>query len=116
MRKLVRQVGQPSRVRLRHVVIAAGCVFAGFAGLAHAIRDGGYPRDRIAREQEQIILENFNRHPPRLCPTIDDDPRDPWGDDYQIVCHAELDRLIVTVVSQGEGDGEAIATSKTFWH
>ncbi len=111
MRKLAPAVIRRSRVRLRHVAVGAACVVAGLMGLAHEIRDSGFPRMRIAQEQEQRILDALA--PGDVCPVTDE--RDPWGDEYQIVCHREVDRVIVTVVSQGEGDGDAFAMSKTFW-
>jgi len=115
MRKLVRQVTSPGALRPRHLAIAATCLVGAVWGLYHELHEPEDPRWQIAREQEATILEDLNRHPPRGCPTVEPETYDPWGDAYQIVCHPETDRLIVTVVSHGDGDGRAIATSKTFW-
>ena len=120
MPRLVRQVKSPVRVRMRHVLVAAACVSAGVVGLAREIHEP-YPRLQITLDNERRILDEFELWSLRACPRGIEDfsiQRDPYGEPYQLICHAATDRVTLAVLSLGSMDvdaTDAVVTSRTFW-
>jgi hypothetical protein len=119
MRKLRPSVVRPSRVRLRHLAIAGGCLFAGLAGLRHML-DEPYPRAQVTLADEQRILDQFDLWSLHVCPRSIDDfsiTRDPYGNPYRLICQPEGDRITLAIVSMGSmdlGAADAIVSSRTY--
>lgn len=119
MRKLRPAVVQPSRVRLRHVVAAGGCLLAGLVGTNHILHQP-YARAQITMANEREILDQFELWSRHECPRGIDDfsiTRDPYGNPYRLLCQAEGDRVTLAVVSIGSMDfdaDDAILSSRTY--
>lgn len=118
MRKLRRAVMQPSRVRLRHVVVGAACVVAGLASMVH-LMDQPYPRAQVTLANERAILDEWELWSLHVCPRGIEDfrvQRDPYGNPYRLICDPQSDRVTLAVVSIGsedEGADDALVTSRT---
>ena len=118
MRRLRRAVVQPSRVRLRHVLVGAACVVGGLVGMVRMV-DQPYPRAQITLANERAILDEWELWSLHVCPRGIEDfrvQRDPWGNAYRLLCEPQSDRVTLAVVSIGSEDvgaEDAIVTSRT---
>lgn len=110
MRKLVRHVKRPSRVRRHHVLLA----IIAFGLVVHeanaALRMLGESKQEVARAAERHMLEQYELWSYHSCPNDANDFHteaiDPWGNVYRIVCTQERDRVTLAIVSLGPDDGQ----------
>ena len=121
MRRLVRHVTRPSRVRRHHVLLA----IVGFGLLVHeanaALHMFGETKAEAARQAERHMLDEYELWSYHACPDDVSDfhgeTLDPWGSPYQIVCTQARDRVTLAIVSLGPDDGEShadLATVQSF--
>jgi hypothetical protein len=120
MRKLVKHVKIPSRIRRHHVLLAA----IGVGLLVHeangVIRCMGESKQQVARETERRMLDELELWSLHRCPTSArelnvGDGIDPWGREYRILCDESFERTTIAIVSLGEDNtGETISAVRTF--
>lgn len=118
MRRLVRQVGKPSRIRRHHVLLAA----IGFGLVIHeaaAVLDSfGTSKEQVARATELRMLDAMEERSLRACPRdaadLSDVTHDPWGNPYKILCDDRGDNLYLSIVSLGPDRGPSIAVTRVY--
>ena len=110
MRKLVKHVKSPSRIRRHHVLLAT----IGLGLLVHqasaALRYFGESKQELAQETERRMLDELSLWSLHRCPTSArefnvGDGIDPWGHEYRIVCDESYREVTVAIVSLGPDDG-----------
>jgi hypothetical protein len=111
MRKLVRHVTRPSRLRRHHVLLA----IVGLGLLVHeanaALHWFGESKQEVARATERHMLDEYELWSYHSCPNdvadFHGENIDPWGSPYQVVCTQARDRVTLAIVSLGPDDGQA---------
>lgn len=118
MRRLVRQVGSPSRIRRHHVLLAA-------IGLGLAIHEANSvidalstSKEQVARETELRMLDALGERSLQACPRDVADlagpTHDPWGQPYKILCDDRGENTYISIVSLGPDRGPTIAVTRVY--
>jgi hypothetical protein len=111
MRKLVKHVTIPSRIRRHHVLLAVIGVGLAVHEANGVIRCFGESKKQVAQETERRMLDEFELWSLHRCPTGPQefnvgDGVDPWGNPYRIVCDESFRKVTLAIVSLGPDDGE----------
>ncbi len=118
MRRLVRQVGRPSRLRRHHVLLAAIGLGLAIHEASSVIDSLSTSTEQVARETEVRMLDAMEDRSLRACPRdaseLTDVTRDPWGNPYKILCDDRGDNLFLSIVSLGPDRGPSIAVTRVY--
>ena len=119
MRKLVRQVTRPTRLRRHHVLLAA----IGLGLAVHAANDVitslSTSKQQVARETEERMLDAMRERSLRACPRdvgelTEGNGNDPWGHPYKLLCDDRGDNVYLSIVSLGPDRGPIISVTNVF--
>jgi hypothetical protein len=118
MRRLVRQVGQPSRLRRHHVLLAAiglGLAVHAANGVIDSFRTS---KEQVARETEQNMLDALGEQSLQACPRdareLTNVTHDPWGHPYKILCDDRDGNVYISIVSLGPERGPIISATNVY--
>ncbi len=118
MRRLVRQVGRPSRLRRHHVLLAAIGLGLAIHEASSVIDSLSTSKEQVARETEVRMLDAMEDRSLRACPRdaseLTDVTHDPWGNPYKILCDDRGDNLFLSIVSLGPDRGPSIAVTRVY--
>ena len=118
MRRLVRQVGKPSRVRRHHVLLAAIGIGLAIHAANGVIQSLGTSKAQVARETEQEMLDAMRERSLQACPRdvsdLTNTTHDPWGHPYKILCDDRGDNVYISIVSLGPDRGPIISATDVY--
>lgn len=119
MRRLVRQVGKPSRIRRQHVLLVAIGLGLAIHGASATIDSLSTSKEQVARETELRMLDTMEERSLRACPRdaselTDGVTHDPWGNPYKILCDDRGDDTYISIVSLGPESGPSISAMRVF--
>ena len=118
MRRLVRQVGKPSRVRRHHVLLPAIGLGLAVHAANSAIQCLGTSKAQVARETELEMLDAMQERSNHMCPRdvsdLSDATHDPWGHPYKILCDDRGDNTYISIVSLGPDRGPIISVTNVY--
>ena len=118
MRRLVRQVGKPSRIRRHHVLLAAIGVGLAVHAASGVIASLSTSKEQVARETELNMLDALGERSLRACPRdtsgLTDVTHDPWGHPYKILCDDRGDNVYISIVSLGPDTGPVISATTVY--
>ncbi|HSN30289.1 MAG TPA: hypothetical protein VLT45_28570 [Kofleriaceae bacterium] len=119
MRRLVRQVGRPARIRRHHVLLAAIGLGLAIHEAAAVIESLSTSKEQVARETELRMLDAMEDRSLRACPRdaselTDGVTHDPWGQPYKILCDDRGDYTYISIVSLGPESGPSISVTRVF--
>jgi len=118
MRRLVRQVGKPSRIRRHHVLIATIGLGLAIHAANGVIQSLGTSRAQVARETELEMLDAMEERSNHLCPRdvsdLSDATHDPWGHPYKILCDDRGDHTYISIISLGPDRGPSISVTNVY--
>ncbi|MBV8758080.1 MAG: hypothetical protein JO257_12415 [Deltaproteobacteria bacterium] len=119
MRKLVRHVHRPSRIRRHHVLLGAiglGLAVHAANGLIASLSTS---KEQVAREAESRMLDALGERSLRACPRdvadlTDGATHDPWGQPYKILCDDRGDNVYISIISLGPERGPIISDTRVY--
>ena len=118
MRRLVRQVGKPSRVRRHHVLLAAIAFGLVVHEASSVIASLSTSKEQVARETEARMLDALRERSLQACPRdaseVTDVTHDPWGHPYKILCDDRGDNVYISIVSLGPDRGPIISATDVY--